>query len=249
MSAIDALLLLITTAGLATSIVALRKVKKIHLATYDLTSAAKETRALFSQLQALSVLERSLALDKPLPLLRGWAGSPDFLLTVSMAIKENRPNVVMECSSGASTLVIARSLQLNGQGHVYSLEHDPVYAAKTNKLLLEHALSSWATVIHAPLETKRTETPWYSEDVIPTDLQAIDLLVIDGPPSTIAPMARFPALPRLIGRMSKHAKVIIDDTARTDDSKMIQLWLKSFPHITARDGSCEKGCMLLQLND
>ncbi len=247
MNPFDAALLLATTTGLVATLLTLHKVRKIHLATYDLQSAAKETRSLFSQLQALFALERTLGLEKPLPPLRGWAGSPDFLLIVAKEILSKKPNLVMECSSGTSTLVIARCLQLNGSGHVYSLEHDSIFAEKTRNLIAANDLSAWATVIHAPLSTERTNTPWYSESAIPPNLLGVDILVVDGPPSTVAPMARFPALPRLIDKLSKPSLVIVDDTDRDDDSRMIKLWLESFPGATATDCNCEKGCTMLRL--
>lgn len=247
MTLFEAAILLVTATGLAATLLALHKVRKIHLATYELQSAAKETRSLFSQLQALSALERTLALEKPLPPLRGWAGSPDFLLIVAKAILSKKPKIVFECSSGTSTLVIARCLQLNGNGHLHSLEHDSTYAEKTRSLLEENDLSSWATVIHAPLSTANTSTPWYSECFIPSDIKNIDLLIVDGPPSTVAPMARFPALPRLIDKLSKDALIIVDDTDRDDDSRMLKRWLELYPRMVATDCSCEKGCVTLHL--
>lgn len=58
----------------------------------------------------------------------------------------------MECSSGASTIVLAQSAKLNGRGHVFSLEHDRDYATKSRVELEKQSLSDWATVIDAPLQ-------------------------------------------------------------------------------------------------
>ena len=225
----------------------LHKTRKIHLATYKLLSSATETNNLFSQFQALLALERRLALDEPLPPLRGWAGSPDFLLTVANEVLFRKPSVALECSSGVSTLVIARCLQINNFGHVYSLEHDPDYANKTRDLLSIHGLADWATVIDAPLETVEGETPWYSERGIPVDLAPIDLLVVDGPPATTAPLARYPALPRLAGRLASPSVIIVDDTDRADETEMLKRWQKLFPSIFVTDCNCEKGCVMLKL--
>lgn len=244
---LDVLQLLISIAILFALIVVFHKVKKIHLSTYELESAAEETKNLFAQVQSFYALEKILNLNQPLPSLRGWAGSPDFLLRVTREILERKPSVVMECSSGVSTIVTARCLQLNGSGHVFSLEHDLTYAQKTREMIAAYGLSSWATVLHAPLQTVTTDTPWYSEDVIPTDLPPIDLLVVDGPPATTAPMARFPALPRLIDRMARNAIIIADDTARDDETKMIKRWKEVFPQLTVFDCNCEKGCTLISL--
>ncbi len=246
MDYLDVLHLVISVVTLTVLVITLRKVYKIHLATYDLLSSGKEAKTLFSQIQSLYALERTLDLKKPLPPVRGWAGSPDFLLRVGSEILARKPNIVMECSSGVSTVVIARCLQLNGSGHVYSLEHDAIYAQKTNELIAAYELGAWATVLHSPLETTKSDTPWYSEKNIPSDLPPIDLLVVDGPPATTAPMARFPALPRLIGRMASNAVVIADDTQRPDETRMIDLWQKSFPDLTATDCNCEKGCTMLE---
>lgn len=238
---------LISALTLVVLVLVFYKIRKIHLSTYKLETAAEETKSLFSQIQSLYALERVLALNQPLPPLRGWAGSPDFLLRVAREILARKPGVVMECSSGVSTIVTARCLQLNGSGHVFSLEHDLTYVQKTREMIAAYGLSSWATVLHAPLQTVTTDTPWYSEDVIPTDLPPIDLLVVDGPPATTAPMARYPALPRLIGRMASDAIIIADDAAREDETRMIERWKEAFPQITAVDCNCEKGCMLIRL--
>ncbi len=65
----------------------LYKVRKIHLATYillnNVAATRRETETLFTQIQALLALERKLNLAEALPPMRGWAGSPDFLLTVA----------------------------------------------------------------------------------------------------------------------------------------------------------------------
>lgn len=230
----------------------LYKTRKIHLATYNLVTDTarvhKEIDVLFSQIQALLALERKLALPQALPPLRGWAGSPDFLLRIASEIEERKPGAVLECSSGVSTLVVARCLQMNGKGHVFSLEHDPSYATTTRKLLGKYNLSDWATVLDAPLETKHTETPWYREESIPKDLGPVDMLIIDGPPATVAPLARFPALPRLLSRLSTTSLIVMDDANRDDETEIVNRWLQMFPMLLHRDGYCEKGCALLEYN-
>lgn len=227
----------------------LQKIKKIHLATYqlldDTAHTRSETSALFSQIQALFALERKLALTDALPLMRGWAGSPDFLLQVANEVIDNKPRIVMECSSGVSTLVIARCLQLNGMGHVYSLEHESDYAEKTRHLLRKHGLTEWASVLNAPLQTMHTETPWYAETSIPPDLPPIDMLVVDGPPTSVAKLARFPAVPRLMPRMSKRAVVMVDDADRDDEREMVRRWKELYPQLKDTYLPCEKGLLVL----
>lgn len=116
------ILLILSTALLA---VCLYKIRKIHLISYQLINntnfTRREAETLFSQIQALLALERKLDMHDALPPMRGWAGSPDFLLKTTEETLRRKPQTVMEFSSGVSTVVLARCLQLNGTGHVYGL--------------------------------------------------------------------------------------------------------------------------------
>jgi predicted O-methyltransferase YrrM len=152
-----------------------------------------------------------------------------------------KPQTVMEYSSGISTVVLARCVQLNGTGHVYSLENSPEYAIKTRVLLEQHGLADWATVLDAPLVTQFTRTPWYDESAIPAELTAIDMLVVDGPPASTAPLARYPALPRLHSRMSANCTVMLDDADRSDEVEMLRRWKQEFPKFEQTHFDCEKG--------
>jgi hypothetical protein len=62
-------------------------------------------------MQHLSLLSHELALPGPLPLLRGWAASPDVLLLVVRQIVNDRLQTVVELGSGASTVILARALK------------------------------------------------------------------------------------------------------------------------------------------
>lgn len=232
---------------LAVVLVTLHKVRRIHLATFPLLAAMDATRreshSIFPQIQALLSLERRLALPDALPAMRGWAGSPDFLLFVADTARERKPRTVLECSSGVSTVVLARCMQKNDSGHVFSLEHSPEYAERTRQMLEFHGLAAWATVIDAPLTGAQ---PWYSLENLPTDIGPIELLVVDGPPAASAPLARQSALPRLLDRLADHAAIILDDAARPDEQQIIRQWLESYPSLTASTIPAEKGCVLIE---
>lgn len=229
------------------------KVRKIHLATYQLlyntSNSLRESEVLFTQFQALLSLEKKLGLTEPLPQMRGWAGSLDFLLATAEQILSRKPLTVMECSSGVSTIVVARCLQLNNVGHVYSLEHAPEFADKTRRILEKYRLTQWATVLDAPLQTINTDTPWYDEDVMPEDLGLIDMLIVDGPPMSTSSLSRYPALPRLMPRMANQFLILVDDANREDEIEMIKRWRIPFPHLQQSDGYCEKGLALLEAKD
>lgn len=245
------LLTLLLAVNLCATLYALHKIRKVHLTSYRLETMLAhvddESGKLFSQIQAFHALIGLIAPRMPLPPLRGWAASPDFLLHVASYALAARPRVVVECSSGASTVVLARCCELNGIGHVWSMEHDPIYAAKTRKLIEEQGLRDWATVVDAPLSA-RAETgysPWYATDGLLLEDGSIDLLVIDGPPQGSAQLARYPALPVLDTRLSPDCTIFLDDADRADERIIVSRWTEEFPRFSVERLNAEKGCAML----
>lgn len=204
----------------------------------------------FAQIEALLALQQELRLVHALPPTRGWAASPDFLRNLMVHALRDGPRSIVECSSGVSTLVLARCMQLLGKdGHVFSLEHDAEFAEKTRQLLRQHGLCDYATVYDAPLKEyhlPQWSGKWYSHDVLPADLD-IDMLVIDGPPWFVAETPRYPALPFLHGALNSQALVFLDDAFRPEEKTCVQRWLEEFRDLKElREPVCEKGCVVLQ---
>ena len=240
-------LLLALTALLGVALLRIRRVDHaIAAMREDVKRARRECESLFPQLQSLLSLERLLDLPKALPATRGWAGSPDFLLSLAEEVLAHAPDTIMECGSGVSTLVAARCAELNGRGHVYSLEHDPAYAAQTRGLLSKHGLSGRATVIEAPLVECSDGSRWYSAAALPADLPGIDLLVVDGPPGTIGRLARYPALRQLRDRMNAAFTVLVDDADRDDEREMIRRWRAEDTMLDEVRLTAEKGLVVLR---
>ncbi|MFL6709594.1 MAG: class I SAM-dependent methyltransferase [Massilia sp.] len=227
----------------------LHKVRKIHLMSHSLhDSSERNTNDLYHQLEILIGLYVDLGLTKSLSGTRGWAASPDFLMELVKYARREKPTTVVECSSGTSTLVLARCMQLNGGGKVYSLEHDPVYAQQTTLNLARHGLSEFAEVILAPLESLTASGEswsWYEHKLLP-DTGPIDMLVIDGPPTATGPLARYPAGPALFPRLSGHASVFLDDAARPSEQSILARWKTEFPQLLFSSAFCEKGCAILR---
>ncbi len=233
-------------AGLAGIAIAIHKLRRIH--TMMFSAATKDdVQQIYRQVEALQFLYRELMMKESLPPLRGYAASPDFLREIVRAVRGSQPQVVVELGSGASTIVTARALELNRNGHLYSLEHDAEYAAKTRTLIREHGLEAWVTVIYAPLadQVVRGENyRWYSLDQL-ADV-AIDVLVVDGPPAATQRHARYPALPVLRSRLSNRGVVIVDDTLRRDDAEVVARWSREFPDLLFSARECEKGCVRIE---
>ncbi|THF63647.1 class I SAM-dependent methyltransferase [Pseudothauera nasutitermitis] len=235
--------------NLALALYLLHKLRKVHLASYRIESTLNalkdESDALFHQFQAYQALVQLIRPEKPLPPLRGWAASPDFLQHVASHVLAAAPRTIVECGAGSSTVVLAYCCRANGQGRVFSLEHDPRHARRVRRLLAAHGLDRWAWVVDAPLQAD-TEggAPWYALDALEL-AEPIDLLVIDGPPAAIGALARYPALPRLHGQLSARCHVFLDDAARPDERAVVRRWLAEYPGFTAHDLPAEKGCVLL----
>lgn len=221
--------------------------KKVHLA--DL-AAQERCDDLFRQIEGLLAVHAVVGQSSMLPRSRGWAASPDFLQVLIGQVRDHGAPVVLECSSGLSTVVAAALCRNRGDGKVYSLEHDPVYADKTRRLLAAHGLDQWAQVVDAPLVPTTVDGwsgQWYDLSRLPEDIRA-GLLVVDGPPSTSSPLARYPALPALRSRLVAGARVVLDDADRDDEREIVRRWLRL--EQSARSDAvdkCEKGCAVVVL--
>ena len=208
-----------------------------------------ESRNLFNQLEAYSSLRDRLALKQGLPYTHNWSASPDFLQLIVDHALEHKPATILECSSGLTTLILARCCQINQRGHLYSLENGVEYAEKTRAHLDRYEVASCASVIHAPLEPvslNGVDYAWYALDKIPDG--SIDMLVIDGPPGFIQKNSRYPALPVLYDKLAEHCVIFLDDAAREDEQTIVDLWLQQFPALRHEYLRTERGCSILRRN-
>jgi len=193
------------------------------------------------------LLEKELAFDKTLPVTEHWSAAPDFLELISNYCLREKPQGIVECSSGTSSLVLSQCCKLNQCGHVYSLENGEEFAEKTTQQLATFLLTDYCDVIRAPLQemTLADESfQWYALDNL-SDI-TIDLLVIDGPPGFLQKHSRYPALPMLSGRLAEHCAVFLDDAAREDEQALVQRWLAAYPGFQAEYIENERGCYILK---
>jgi len=194
-----------------------------------------------------SEIQTLLGLSQPLPYTPDWSAAPDFIgLIVDHALRA-KPEVIVECSSGLTTLVLARCCQLNGQGWVISLENGEEYAEKTRQQLKEFGLEDYAQVLYAPLEKVSLDRDydWYSLAELAE--VSIDMLVIDGPPGFIQKNSRYPALPLLFEKFSKQAIVFLDDAARGDEKELVAQWQAEFSGVEHEYLEFERGCSVLHI--
>jgi predicted O-methyltransferase YrrM len=213
------------------------------------TSVTRESRQTFRQLEALHNLSAVLPSSDVLPATRGWAASPDLLVVLIDLIITQRPALVVECGSGASTLWLALAMRRFGiDGRIIALDHDPVFAGKTRDFLARHGVRDLAEVRDAPLEGFHLngETyPWYARQAW-EDLAGIDLLFVDGPPAATRPQARYPALPLLAGSLSPDATVVLDDLVVPDLQQVLRRWRDAYPDLCSELLPLEKQAAVLR---
>ncbi|NVJ49819.1 MAG: class I SAM-dependent methyltransferase [Gammaproteobacteria bacterium] len=210
---------------------------------------ARQQDNLYHQVEAMTNLNLALQPRTALPSMRGYAGSPDFLMWLYREIQARAPKVIVEASSGVSTLVCGYALQQLGEGKVVSLEHHEFFAGISQNNLVQHQVNDVAQVIHAPLikhSINGEQWQWY--DFAAANLpEKIDMLVIDGPPRRTQPLARYPALPLLHSRLADDAVILIDDAARADERAMVKRWQQEYPNLTVVTLPAEKGLTVVRL--
>lgn len=177
------------------------------------------------------VYDRLVDHQRPMPELGDWAMTASTMIHIIDQIASTELVTIVECGSGSSTIWFATALERRGgEGRVVALESSAEYAELTRAELARLGLAHRAQVLHAPLVTTsiegRADQPWFDHSVLPADLPAIDLLFVDGPVGSIAPEARYPALPLLADRLAEGAEVILDDTGRPHEKRIVQQWLK-----------------------
>lgn len=207
----------------------------------------KERSYDYHQLEALHGLYNTLNISTVLPQMRDWVISPDFAVLLIDQIRANRPNVIVEASSGVSTLVSGYCVKELGHGKVVSMDHDAEYAAISRKNVAKHGLDDVAKVQHAALvqhSINGDDWKWYDLSVL-EDVDVIDMLVIDGPPQDVQSLSRYPALPLLLERLSEDAIIILDDAGRDDEREIVRRWLTEFPDFEERFIDTEKGTVIL----
>jgi predicted O-methyltransferase YrrM len=200
---------------------------------------------IFRQSEALLALHQILDPPTPLPPTRGWAMSPDLLLHVVNLIRSERPQRVIECGSGISTAVVALALKRFSGGKVIALEHAEWAGHRTERLLEDWGISEFGEVRCAPLvpqEISGESFHWYSPASLPDG--PFDLVIVDGPPGSTGPHARYPA-GELLRQLAAPGWAILDDTKRQDELAAAQRWVEEIPGLRSRTVPAEKGAVEL----
>jgi hypothetical protein len=110
-------------------------------------------------------------------------------------------------------------------------------------MLLSHGVRGVDIRIN-DLETYPKGYKWYAKSSF-KGLAKIDLLVIDGPPSSTNADARYPALLHLVPLLSPRATIVLDDVFRDEERKLADAIVAALPGHSMKILSHEKGTAII----
>ncbi|NEA35472.1 class I SAM-dependent methyltransferase [Streptomyces sp. SID13031] len=222
--------------------------KRLDEVGAEVAAGRSDTAQTYKQIEALLDLRAVLQPRALMPPLRDWAASPDVLRWLAESVLSRRPKLVVECGSGASSLVLGYAVQKAGYGRVVALEHDADYAKITAQRVSDHGLQDVVEVRHAPLTPwtgpDERERNWYDLSAV-KDLDGIGLVFVDGPPARTGPMARYPALPVLLSHCADEVAFVLDDTIRADEVEVSDRWMQEHPEFVRQQLRADKGMHVL----
>jgi hypothetical protein len=176
-------------------------------------------------------------------LLGKFALDPDSILFLLGRIQVQRPRVVLELGSGASTPCIAYTLTMIGEGgQLVSVDHDRAFLEQTRLLVDRLEVNDHVHLVHAPLQPAALN----GRDVISYDagevrsslsgLPAPSFILVDGPPRS-TPGGRFATLPLLADWVDPEASWYLDDALTRVGLEVANAW-KREPRIVVRGVHC-----------
>lgn len=162
-----------------------------------------------------------------LPALGSWKADAGFLRMLAAHVRFRRPQTVIEFGCGATTLVLARALQLAGGGALVSHDQHLPFVEATRAWLAGYGLA--ADICHAPLLPAPApwKGGWYATQSLP---ERIDFIVVDGPHWGVHPFARG-AAEILFDRLPVGGTVMLDDGARPGERVILARWRRRWPHM------------------
>jgi hypothetical protein len=164
--------------------------------------------------------------------LGGWSIDSFLARWLIQHLLERRPKCIVELGSGSSTILIARTLNLLGENEAthIAVDHEKKYLGLTRDIATLNGVSDGVEFMHCPLvRYESLDKLWYDGLAEKLADRKIDLLIIDGPPGTLQPMSRYPAIPLLLPQLNSHCTIILDDAIRPEEQDIARRWVQENP--------------------
>ena len=172
-----------------------------------------------------ALLDRLELPHDALPNLGSWKADTGLLALVAEHILAAKPKLVVEFGTGASSLIIARALQMAGGGTLISFEQHAEFVDATRQWLADYGLEADLRAVPLRPSPPPWSGLWYDHGQLPG---GIDLMLIDGPPWTIHPFTRGAAA-TLFGQVAPGGAIMLDDAARPGERLVARRWRKDWP--------------------
>ncbi|WP_281288001.1 glycosyltransferase family 2 protein [Humibacillus xanthopallidus] len=172
----------------------------------------------------------------------GWAISRLGAIELDARLSRRPPAHVLDVGSGLSTVVAAVAAARRG-GRVVSLEHDPVYAARTRAMLAAAGVADMVDLVVAPLVERHFAGgvgPWYDGQPAGT----FDFFVVDGPPLGCG--GRIAVLPAIAAHRRKDWELWLFDADRADEQACLAAWGRRFRFASSIERIDETGVAVLR---
>ena len=172
-----------------------------------------------------------------------WPVAADFALFLMQRLVLEQYDLVVEFGSGMSTVTVARTLAMEAErtgvppARFISFDHLNHYYQQTQAYLSQVGVGHVVELVLAPL--KDWQAPdgqvqsYYDCDDALSELARIHgstirriLVIVDGPPASTGPQARYPAGPVVVQHFpAARIDFLMDDYIRDDEKEVAQRWL------------------------
>ncbi|MBP2374414.1 putative O-methyltransferase YrrM [Paeniglutamicibacter psychrophenolicus] len=224
----------IVDTSIKTSMVQVRNRMARHV-TDTVLEGTKQTEIL------LQLLPRLKDVEKLLPSTGGYAMDAQALLHLVNLLEARKPKFILELGGGTSTIWMGHICRQFGT-KIISVDHLEDYLDATRAAVIRHGLEDIVDCRHAPLEkivVDGREYDWYSKTGF-SGIDGIDFLLIDGPPESTGPEARYPAVPVLSELLAPEALIVLDDTHRGTEKNILISWKENANNLRIVDSGVSR---------
>ena len=162
-----------------------------------------------------------------------WSAQHEYLSACLEHVRDS-DGPILECGSGLSTILAGAVAQSRGT-RMWSLEHEPKWAARTQKYLDKYRIHS-VTMAVAPIRSFG-DFDWYSLPSLQTIPGKIALVICDGPPGGTRG-GRYGLVPVMLEKLRPDCTILLDDGARDDERAIAARWgqmLATNPELIGKD--------------